>query len=154
MTPDTLNIARVEKRTASFLIDDIVISFLFFIIFYDKLMGQLSGISLESETDIEIFAEHINLFIADNILYLFALKLIYHTFFVWKLGMTLGKYIFKIKVVEKNSNKTPTLQTAFFRAFLRIPSEMFLYVGFIVAFFSPLKQTFHDKLSGCVVVDV
>jgi len=31
--------------------------------------------------------------------------------------------------------------------------EAVLYLGFVFAFFLPLKQTFHDKLSGCVVVD-
>jgi len=39
------------------------------------------------------------------------------------------------------------------RASLRIVSEEIFYVGFIFAFFSPMAQTLHDKLSKCVVVN-
>ena len=31
---------------------------------------------------------------------------------------------------------------------------LYFYLGFLMAFFVPLKQTLHDKLSNCVVIDV
>jgi len=59
----------------------------------------------------------------------------------------------KIKVIELDTLHTPTLLKALFRAILRIGSEVLLYLGFLLAFFLPLRQTLHDKLSNCVVID-
>ena len=65
-----------------------------------------------------------------------------------------GKYIMKIKAVDMNSGMRLSFAQAFWRASVRLISEMFFYVGFLFAFFSPLHQTLHDKLSNCVVINV
>ena len=83
-----------------------------------------------------------------------SIKLIYHTVLVWQNGMTLGKYLMKIKVIELETGRIPNFQRSFLRASVRIPSELLFYLGFLMAFFVPLKQTLHDKLSQCVVIDV
>jgi uncharacterized RDD family membrane protein YckC len=67
--------------------------------------------------------------------------------------MTIGKYVVKIKVIDLNSENRPSFQQAFLRASIRLLSEAFMYLGFIMAFFMPLRQTLHDKLSNCAVVD-
>ncbi len=97
--------------------------------------------------------ESVNAFVAQNLLVILSIKLIYHTFFVWQNGMTLGKYLMKVKVIDLETENTPSLQKAFLRASVRIPSEALFYLGFLMAFFLPLRQTLHDKLSNCVVVD-
>jgi uncharacterized RDD family membrane protein YckC len=94
-----------------------------------------------------------NLFISENILIVFAVKVIYHTVLVWQNGMTIGKYMVKIQVVSLNSGYGPSFQQAFLRASIRLLSESIFYIGFIVAFFLPMRQTLHDKLSNCVVID-
>jgi uncharacterized RDD family membrane protein YckC len=81
------------------------------------------------------------------------LKVLYHTFFIWQNGMTLGKYFMKIKVVNMNTEETLTLPKALLRAIGRIVSEIFFYLGFLLAFFLPLKQTLHDKISESVVIN-
>lgn len=131
------------------MIDDIVISLFFFIIFYDQFSMVFSNITVIDETALQ----SINTFITQNVLVVFLIKLIYHTVFVWQNGMTLGKYVLKIKVIDLETGQTPDLQKALLRASLRIASEVLFYIGFIMAFFMPMKQTLHDKLSGCVVVD-
>ena len=138
---DNLQISLPKKRVGAFVIDDIVISFLFLAIFW----SQISTLTTPEE---------INLFLTNNFLTIILIKVLYHTFFVWQGGMTLGKYFMKIKVVSIGSGDTPPLHLALLRALLRIVSETFFYLGFIMAFFNPMVQTLHDKLSGCVVVDV
>ena len=145
----SLPIASNQKRITAFVIDDIVISVFFIIIFYDQFAGVFSNITVVDEAALET----INLFIAENILVVFAIKLLYHTVLVWQSGMTLGKYLMKIKVIDLETGTIPNFQKAFLRASIRIPSEVLFYLGFLMAFFNPLKQTLHDKLSNCVVVD-
>jgi len=133
-------IAVPKKRVGAFIIDDLAVSFLFMVIFWT----QISSLRT---------VEEINLFLAENFLIIILIKLLYHTFFVWQSGMTLGKYAMKIKVVVLKTGLIPPLHTAVARAALRIVSETFFYLGFVMAFFNPMVQTLHDKLTGCVVID-
>ena len=43
----------------------------------------------------------------------------------------------KIKVVELETGRRPNLTKALLRALLRIASEVFFYLGFLLAFFLP-----------------
>ncbi|WP_309498843.1 RDD family protein [Sulfurovum sp.] len=142
-------IASIQKRITSFVIDDIVISVFFILIFYGQFSEVFSNITAVDQTALD----SVNTFIAQNILVIFAIKILYHTVLVWQNGMTLGKYLMKIKVIDLETGNTPSFQKAFLRASIRIPSEALFYLGFLMAFFVPLKQTLHDKLSNCVVVD-
>ena len=146
----SLPIASSQKRIAAFVIDDIIVSLFFIIIFYTQLTELFSNISVIDETALE----SVNIFISQNILVVLSIKLIYHTVLVWQNGMTLGKYLMKIKVIDLETGYTPNFQRSFLRASVRIPSELLFYLGFLMAFFVPLKQTLHDKLSNCVVIDV
>lgn len=143
------SIASNQKRIAAFVIDDIVISAFFFIIFYEQFSAVFSNVTVVDEAALQ----NINAFLSQNLLIVLAIKLIYHTFFVWQNGMTLGKYFMKIKVIDLDTGATPNFSKAFLRASIRIPSEVLFYLGFLMAFFMPLKQTLHDKLSNCVVVN-
>ncbi len=145
----SLPIASSQKRIASFVIDDIVITLFFIIIFYDQFSAVFSNITVVDEAALE----SINAFIAQNLLVVLSIKLIYHTVLVWQNGMTLGKYLMKIKVIDLETGNTPGFQKALLRASVRIPSEVLFYLGFLMAFFVPLKQTLHDKVSNCVVVN-
>ena len=148
-------IASIQKRLTAFVIDDIVVVGLILAIFYTQLMEIASHLpETFTAESIALFKNEMNQFSVNNLLGIVALKIVYHTFFIWQNGMTLGKYFVKIKVIDIGSKETPTLPKAFLRASIRIVSEAFFYLGFIFAFFSPLKQTLHDKISRCVVVDV
>jgi len=149
---NTLAIASMKKRISAFVIDDIVISLFFMIIFYDQIMDLLSSPEAAEQLT-QVSMEMMNTFIAENIMIVLAIKVIYHTVLVWQNGMTIGKYVVKIQVISLNTGFRPSFQQAFLRASVRLLSESVFYLGFIMAFFMPMRQTLHDKLSNCVVID-
>jgi uncharacterized RDD family membrane protein YckC len=136
-----MNIAPIRKRIISFAIDDIVLSFFVLAIFYDKLVGIVDMQAMSA-------------FMEDNFLAIVLIKVLYHWIFVWQNGMTMGNYIMKIKVIDESNGDTLNVFMALNRSMLRILSESILYIGFLFAFFSPKVQTFHDKFTKAVVVDV
>ncbi len=151
----SLHIASTKKRVYAFVIDDFVIAILLLIIFYEQLLIIASHLpTVITPESLDVFQNEMNHFSVNNLLLIISLKVLYHTFFIWQNGMTLGKYIMKIKAISLDTKENLTLLNAFLRAILRIVSEMVFYLGFLLAFFLPLNQTLHDKLSQCVIVDV
>jgi len=59
-----------------------------------------------------------------------------------------------IKILEVETLQKPSLKTATFRALFRLLSDTIFYIGYIIAYFSPISQTLHDKLAKTIVVDV
>ncbi len=78
----------------------------------------------------------------------------YHTFFVWYFGASLGKIFAKIRVANSKDEKfgKVSLMQSFVRAFFRLFSDIFFYVGFISIFTNEVRLGLHDKLSRSVVV--
>jgi len=146
------NISTIQKRILSFMIDDIVVGIFLAIIFYDQITAL--GMQISSMDNVDAIQKVINEFLASTIPIVITLKILYHSLLVWQSGMTIGKYITKIKVVDITSGDKPTFAQALFRGSLRIISEIPFYIGFALAFVSPMRQTLHDKFSNCVVVDV
>ncbi len=145
------DIASNQKRLLAYIIDDIVISLFFLIIFYDQITSLISSVGVSGEIS-EAGVDLMNGFLAENIVIVFAIKVIYHTVLIWQNGMTIGKYMAKIRVISMHTQSNPTFLQAFLRASVRLVSDTFFYLGYIMAFFTPLRQTLHDKLSNCVVV--
>lgn len=145
----SLPIASSQKRIFSFVIDDVIVSLFFVFVFY----GQISTFFSDTPVFDQTALESINIFISQNIFVLFAIKILYQTVLIWQNGMTIGKYVTKTRVIDLETGERPTFLKALLRALLRIASEVFFYLGFLMAFFVPLRQTLHDKLSNCVVVD-
>ena len=133
--------ASIAKRAISFTIDDILVSFLFIGIFYDNIVKLTTP-------------EMMLAFIQANVWVLMLLKVIYHTFFIAFNGMTVGKYIMRIKAVDENRGKELSWAMAFLRAVVRIVGETLFYFTFLFALFDSKRQTLHDKISKCVVIDV
>ncbi len=129
-----------RRRIGAFVIDDLVVSFLLLGIFWSQLQ-QLKT------------AEALSIFLNENFLIIMAVKVLYHTIFVWQGGKTLGKYLTNMKVVTIEHGTVPSFDKALLRAMMRIVSETLFYIGFLLAFFTPNIQTLHDKISGCVVID-
>lgn len=140
MIESKFKFASFKKRSAGFIIDDLVISFFILIIYYE----QLSYI-----TTIAQFQAFAN----ETFMSIILLKIIYHSLFIWQNGKTIGKHVMKIRVIEINTELKPTLQVSLVRAVFRIFSETLFYIGFIFASFSPMVQTLHDKFTGCIVID-
>jgi uncharacterized RDD family membrane protein YckC len=147
------NISTISKRILSFVIDDIVVGIFLLIIFYDQITQLGIEVSKNNMTPQQI-QELINAFVINAAPIVLAVKVLYHSLLVWQNGMTIGKYIAKIKVIDFNTGNKPSFAQALFRGSMRIVSEVLFYIGFLLAFISNKRQTFHDKVSNCVVVDV
>jgi len=136
------HIAPRGKRMGAFMIDDMVVTLLLFIIFYN----QLVTINMQEP-------EQLILFLETNGVYFILLRFLYHLYFTWQSGQTLGKRVLKIRIVEMDSGRIPSFQVALLRSGFRVISENIFYLGYLVAYFTPMVQTLHDKLSNTVVVD-
>ncbi len=133
--------AGIGKRLLSFTIDDIIVSILFIAIFFEQIAALKTP-------------ETMMMFIVQYSWVLYALKVIYHTFFIAYNGATIGKYAVKIKAIDEISGTNLTWSQAFIRAVVREIGEMLFYFTFFYAFFNAKRQTLHDKISSCVVVNV
>lgn len=133
--------ASIGRRVISFIVDDLVVSFLFIAIYFNQ-------ITLLKTQEVMAY------FIATNIWVLITLKILYHAFFIAYSGATVGKYLTKIIAIDDTSGKKLKWSMAFLRALVRVVGESLFYSTFLFAFFNKKRQTLHDKLTNCVVIDV
>lgn len=140
-TNENLELASNLRRFFAFLIDDVLVTVLVYIVFWDNIAP--------STNDIENLQNVMN----GLLLPILFLKFIYQTFFVWYYGATIGKILMKIRVIDFDNFGRISLFSAIMRSFARIASEIFFYIGFIVAFLTEGRQTFHDKLGKTLVVN-
>ena len=135
-----VTLASVNKRAFAMFIDEMIISLLFFFIIKDQIA------TLQTPEAIVAYTQSL-------MVYVLLIKVAYQALFVGLYGATLGKMALKIKVVDQEYLDIPSWQAAIIRAVMRIVSEMLFYFGFVVALFSPVKRTWHDKFARTLVVD-
>jgi uncharacterized RDD family membrane protein YckC len=138
---NNLQLATISSRIKAFIIDDVLITLIVLIVFWDTIANN--------DSDLTTVLVLMNEFV----LQVLALKFIYQTFFVWYYGATVGKIIAKVRVVDFNDLSRVNLIQSALRSFGRILSEMFFYIGFIFSFFNDGRQTFHDKISKTLVIN-
>ena len=140
---NNLQLASMRSRAFAFVIDDLLVTAIIMIIFWESIAA------LSSDMEAMMF-----LMKTDLVMPLIALKVTYHTFFVWYYGATVGKIIAKIRVIDVNSWGKVSLFSSFLRSIGRIFSEMFFYAGFLIGFFNEGRKTFHDITGKTLVVNV
>lgn len=136
-----ITLADTKKRAMAFFIDEMLLSFLFIIAFWD---------SFASATNTEEIINITNTFVLEYM----ALKIIYQTFFVLQYGASIGKIIMKIRVIEIRTIQNPNIIVALNRAIFRVISEMLFYLGFLWGILDPSRQTWHDKTAKTLVTNV
>jgi len=141
MNNDELELASMPSRVKAFIIDDLLVSLVFVILFWEKI----------TSSDGELM--NMLIIMNENVMQVLFLKFIYQGFFVWYYGATIGKIVAKIRIVDYNHFGRVSLITSFIRSITRIFSEMFFYIGFIFGFFNDGRQTLHDKISRTLVVN-
>lgn len=72
------------------------------------------------------------------------------TEYYWQ--VTLGKAIMKLKVIAANGQR-PTLLNSFYRNFRKIISTLPFFYGFLRILAPHRRQTIHDELGRCFVID-
>lgn len=138
---ENLQLAPMSARIKAFIIDDISITLIVAIMLWDtiaKVDGDfLAVMGIMNSAFFQIVF----------------LKFLYQTFFVWYYGATIGKLIVKIRVIDFDDFGKVTLMNSAVRSAGRIISEMIFYIGFLIAFYTESKQTFHDKFGKTLVVN-
>ncbi len=137
---DNLELATIGSRIKAFVIDDILITLVFIMLYWEKF----------SATD-DMMA--LLMIMNEGVYQVLLLKFIYQGLFVWYYGATLGKIFAKIRVIDYNHFGRVSLFSSLLRSFFRIISEMFFYIGFILAFFNDSKQTLQDRVAKTLVVN-
>jgi len=138
---ENIYISSVSKRSFAYFIDEVIVSLLIGISFY---------LSFDSSMNNEQIILMVN-----NLFYqIILLKIVYHSFFIWMYGQTPGKMVVRIKVITIEDFDKPNAPISIIRGVVRMISESLFYLGFLWAFFDPLKQTWHDKAAKTLVVDV
>ncbi len=79
------------------------------------------------------------------------LGLVYFSFFHAAWGQTVGKMMFRIRVVQK-SGQPVSFPQALLRTFAYAVSAIPVFLGFIWAGFTSSKRSWHDLISGTIVV--
>ncbi len=135
-----LELAPIGRRAAAYAIDDLLISAIFVVLLWEPISRAQS-------------AEQIAAIVNGAWLWMATTQILYHTWFVWQYGASMGKIAMKMRVVEAATLTQPRLSVAFNRAVFRIVSGMVFYLGFIWALFDPMRQAWHDKTASTLVVD-
>lgn len=137
---EQVELAPISKRAFAFAIDEIIISVLFFLIYFESFSNAQST---------EIVVTLVN----SLVLNILMLKIVYRTFFVWYYGATIGKLIVKIRVISFVDVDNPNIMHALIRALVKTAGEMIFYLTYLPAFFVPSKQSIHDKVSKTLVIN-
>lgn len=140
---NNLQLASMRSRAFAYVIDDLLVTLIIMIIFWENIYA------VSNDPDALMY-----LMKAELVMPLIVLKVIYHTFFVWYYGATIGKIVAKIRVIDANNWGRVNLFSSLLRAVGRIFSEMFFYVGFLIGFFNDGRRTFHDITGKTLVVNV
>jgi uncharacterized RDD family membrane protein YckC len=139
---NNLQLASMRSRALAYIIDDLLVTLIIIMIFWESIYA------ISADTDAMMY-----LLKAELVTPLIILKIIYHTFFVWYFGATIGKIVAKIRVIDANEWGRVSIFSSFLRAVGRIFSEMFFYVGFLIGFFNDGRKTFHDITGKTLVVN-
>ncbi|QCD53042.1 RDD family protein [Campylobacter sp. RM16192] len=138
---ENITLAPFKKRALAYAIDELLLSMLFLIIYWD----MLEVVKSYEET----------VMMTSNLLVqIFALKVVYQAFFTWYYGASIGKIVMKIVCVDTDLLDKPNFKISIIRALMRVVSENVFFLGCIWAFSNPLLQTWHDKFAKTVVIDV
>lgn len=139
---NNLQLASMRSRALAYVIDDFLVTIIIIMIFWKSISV------LSDDMDAMMFFMKTEL-----VTPLIILKVLYHTFFVWYYGATVGKIVAKIRIIDANSWGKVSMFSSFLRSFGRIFSEMFFYIGFLVGFFNDGRKTFHDFVGKTLVVN-
>ena len=141
---EILNYASFGRRLIALLLDHFIIT----------LMSGCIAIPLGfliDESSLISFLEHEEQYTIGKLI--FVLTYIFLT--VWfeysKYRATPGKMIMKIIVVDLNGNRVSFIKSLG-RYMSKILSTIPLYLGFFVMVFNKKGQTWHDRISGCLVI--
>lgn len=100
---ENITLASLQKRGLAYFIDEILISVLFSLIYFDQIPENMSTEEMIGAIN-SLFG------------YVVVLKVIYQTYFVWMYGATLGRIAMKIRVISTDDLENPSFLLSLSRA--------------------------------------
>ena len=143
---DKKNLATNHERAYSFGIDLLIITVIqltlgsLTLLIYQKACAQY-GVAIDEDTQ---------LFLSQFCGGFFFLS--YFTLSIGLFGNTVGKSVFKLKIIHENTGKKLTMPQAYWRSMSYLMSSWTYMVGFILPWFRSDKKALHDLLCGTLVV--
>ncbi len=138
---ENLVIASFGKRVLAYLIDDLILALVVYIIFYDHLINAKE------------FYDVIYI-LGDFSLGFVLLHFTYQTIFTYLYGASLGKMVCKIIILDEDLLDKPNLSQSCIRSAVRQISNMTFMLGFAWALGNDLRKTWQDYLARTIVVNV
>jgi uncharacterized RDD family membrane protein YckC len=139
---ENITLASLNKRAFAFLIDELLLSVLVFFMISNKIDETMNY-------------QEIMVVSSSIVFYVISIKAIYQTIFVYLYGATIGKIAMSIHIVNIDDLEKPNLFLSAVRSTGRVINEtILLYIGFLLFFIDPVKQTLHDKIAKTIVIDV
>ncbi len=121
-----LSLSTTRKRAMAFVIDDILINIVLIVMFWDMIKGGTY--------------ETVVLVLKEEVYKIIFLKFLYQSIFIWYYGATVGKKIMKIRVITFDTYKNVSLLQSSLRSIGRVLSELYFYLGFLLAFFTASRS--------------
>lgn len=139
---ENLKIASFYKRIIAYFVDSFILSFIAFIILYER----IAAISDPQD----IFA----VFDENFVLGFIVLQFCYHLIFTFLYGASLGKMLCKIAIIDEQSLDKPNLTQCIIRAAARQLSDSAFMLGFAWALGNDLRKSWQDYLAKTLVIEL
>lgn len=130
---DNLELATIGSRVKAFVIDDILITLVFIMLYWEKF----------SATD-DMMA--LLMIMNEGVYQVLLLKFIYQGLFVWYYGATLGKIFAKIRVIDYNHFGRVSLFSSLLRSFLELSVRCFFILVLFWLFLMIQNKLFKIEL--------
>jgi len=145
MNTAQLQLAPFGRRIAAFIID--------FALGVAVLTVAFSGSApYDPSWSQEEMVEQMSAYSAELLPFLALFEVVYHAFFVWQYGASIGKFALGLRCVSAEGQRLNFTQSLA-RAILRfVFGSLISFLGLCVAFFTANRQGLHDMFARTVVV--
>lgn len=140
---ENLSIAPMQKRAFAWLLDSILISIVFMLIYSDD-FAKISANATNYDALI--------LFIQLKTWQISLLKIIYDSVFIYLYGASLGKMAFKIRTISIDLVDNPTLFNSIIRAVSKFLGESIFFITYFFAFADKFNLALHDRIAKSIVI--
>lgn len=141
---ENLKIASLDMRALAWFVDFFLLSLVFTCIYTS--VGNLSD--EQGLIDYEV----LRTFVVSYVWQMCCLRVIYDSFFIWFYGASLGKILFKMRVVTIDLVDKPCLKDCLLRSLGKMIGEVLLLVTDVFAFGDTFKRALHDRLAKTLVI--
>ena len=136
---ENLKLADTGSRALAWLLDNVLLSLIFTLIHLTTLQNLSDA---QGNVDYMMLRE----FMLENGWQAYCLKIAYDTLFVWLYGASLGKMLFKVRIITLGLVDKPNFIESLLRSFGKFVGEGLFFITYFFAFGDEFRRTLHDRL--------